>query len=146
MNKFDLQTEELLNTECYVIDFLPKQVPKSSDGQFFDVEYWFLNKRKDIYKDKFINIILKFMCYYHVSVFRGKWIDCPSPEFIEKEISGIMDNFSGDMNILFPEKNSMLTFSWDSLCLALYNPDEEMKYLAEQISLSEGMFFRKSPN
>ena len=29
--------EQLLNTPCHIIDFLPQQVPENSPGQFFAV-------------------------------------------------------------------------------------------------------------
>ena len=35
--------DELLEKPCYVIDFLPKRVSKTANGQFFDIEYYLLN-------------------------------------------------------------------------------------------------------
>ena len=59
MDNFDNRVNELLEKTCYVIDFLPEQVPKQSKGQFFDVEYYMLNSDKYIgIKDKFENVIL----------------------------------------------------------------------------------------
>ena len=33
----------LLEKPCYIIDFLPRQVPKDCGGQFFKVETYLLN-------------------------------------------------------------------------------------------------------
>lgn len=75
------RVEELLKKPFYVIDFLPEQVKPDTRGQFFDVECYLLNSDKHIFlKDKFVNIILKLMCYYHVSIQFDDWIDCPSPQ------------------------------------------------------------------
>ena len=38
--------DELLEKDCYIIDFLPETVSKDSNGQFFDVEDYWLNSQK----------------------------------------------------------------------------------------------------
>ena len=79
--------EELLEKLCYVIDFLPEQVKPSSRGQFFDVKCYLLNSDKHfLLKDKFVNIIIKLMCYYHVSIQLDDWIDRPSLQILEDAI------------------------------------------------------------
>ena len=35
--------DKLLETPCYIMDFLPKQVPMNCGGQFFEVETYLLN-------------------------------------------------------------------------------------------------------
>ena len=59
--------EELLETPCWIIDILPKQVPRGSDGQYFVVEEYFRDEpqRADI-KKKHVNVILKLNCYEDV--------------------------------------------------------------------------------
>ena len=93
--------DRLLETPCYIIDFIPQQVPKNCGGQYFKVENYFLN-HYDRYglRDRFIRIILKAMCYYPVSVYWGDWIEQPTPEQVVEIIDTIMENHSGDMNYL----------------------------------------------
>ena len=136
--------DRLLETQCYIIDFLPQQVIKDCGGQFFKVENYFLN-HYDLYglRDRFIRTILKAMCYYPVSVYWGEWIEQPSPEQVAEIIDTIMENHSGDMNMLFTSKDALLQFGWDCLNISIYNPDEEMCMLFEKIATSEGMFWRK---
>lgn len=137
--------DNLLQKECYIIDFFPKMVLKEHDGQFFDVEDYLLNSKKhNIIKNKFVNIILKLMCYYHISILWNDWIDKPSPEQIEYTISEIMKNHSGTLNCLFPNENMLLVFDWDCLHLSLYNAPKKTHNLFNQIALSEGLFFRLS--
>ena len=38
--------EELLETEYWIIDILPGQVPECSPGQFFEVEKYYLSKER----------------------------------------------------------------------------------------------------
>ena len=132
---------DLLEKQCYVIDFLPRQVPKDTDGQFFRIENYMLNNYERYgFSNRFIRIILKLMCYYRVIVHWGEWIEQPAPELIAEIVDTIMENHSGYMNMLLPDKNALLIFECDCLNLTLYNPDAELTELAEQLARSEGLF------
>lgn len=134
----------LLEMPCYIIDFLPKQVPKNAGGQFFQIENYLLNNYERYgLRDRFIRIVLKIMCYYRVSVHWGKWIEQPAPAMIADIIDTILGNHSGYMNMIFPDKDTLLVLDWDCLNLSIYNPDEEMRNLFEQIAHAEGMFWRR---
>lgn len=136
---------KLLEKDYYIVDFLPETVSRGSSGSFFDVEYYLLNSRKYyMIKDKFVSVIFKMMCYYHIAVLWNGWIDKPKPEIIENAITEIMVNHSGTLNCLFPDENMLLVFEWDCLNLSVYNPPEKVQRLFEQIAFSEGLFWRKS--
>ena len=136
---------KFLEKSCYIMDFLPKQVPVDYSEQFFEVETYLLNHYDWCgLRDRFVGVILKAMCYYPVSVQWGKWIKQPTPEQVIKIIDTILENHSGDINILFPSKDALLQFGWNSLNISIYNPDEEMCMLFEKIAISEGLFWRKS--
>lgn len=135
--------DNLLEKDCYLIDFFPEAVPIDSKGQFFDVEYFLLNSKKhSIIKDKFVSVILKLMCYYRISILWNDWIEQPKPELIENMVAEIMTNHSGTLNCLFPDENVLLVFDWDCLNLSVYDPSVEMQRLLGQIALSEGLFWR----
>ena len=137
--------DRLLEKPCYIIDFLPQQVSKDCGGQFFKVETYLLNHYERYgLRDRFIRILLKVMCYYPVSIHWGEWIEQPAPEQIAKIIDTIMENHSGDMNMVFTSKDALLQFGWDCLNISVYNPDDEMCALLEQLATSEGMFWRKA--
>ena len=137
--------DRLLETQCFIIDFLPEQVPEESGEQFFRIENYLLNNYERLgIKDRIIRIILKAMCYYPVSVFCGKWINQPSPEQVVEIIDTIMDHHSGDMNMIFTSKDVLLQFLGDCLNISIYNPDEEMCKRFEKIATSEGMFWREA--
>ena len=137
--------DRLLECPCYIIDFLPRQVPKDCGGQFFEVESYFL-KHAECYglQDRFIRIILKTMCYYPVSVYWGEWLEQPTPEQVVEIMDTIYAKHSGDMNMLITSKDVLIQFGSDCLNISIYNPDEEMCELLEQIVASEGMFWRKA--
>lgn len=135
--------DQLLETECYIMDFLPEQVSEDCGGQFFKVETYLLNHYDCCgLRDRFVGVILKAMCYYPVSVYWSGWIEQPSPEQMKEIIDTILDNHSGDVNVLFTSKNALLQFGWDCLNISIYNPDEEMCKLFEKIATSEGLFWR----
>jgi len=141
VNKID----ELLEKPCYVIDFLPKRVSKTAEGQFFDIEYYLLNSdRHNKIAEKFKSIIFKLMCYYHISILTDDWIDRPKPEVIDDAINKIMNYRSGTLNIIFPEENALLIFEWDCLNLSIYNPPKNMIEIMEKLASSEGLFFWQS--
>lgn len=145
MDKGTEKIDALLEKPCYIIDFLPEQVEPNNGGQFFDVEYYLLNSDKHIgLKDRFVSVILKLMCYYHVAILWSGWVDRPSPKMIEEAVCEIMENHSGTLNVLFVEKDALLVFDWDCLNLSVYNPSEKVQQLLEQIAFSEGLFWRKS--
>ena len=137
--------DELLENPCYIIDFLPIQVPKDCGGQFLEVEDYLINHYEQYgLKDRFIRFILKAICYYPVSVYWGEWIVQPSPEEIVEIMDVIAKEHSEDMNMLFTSKNVLLQFGGDSLYMSVYNPDKEMCLLFEKIAFSEGLFWRKA--
>ena len=136
------KVNELLEKPCNVIDFLPQRVPKNTAGHFFDVESYLLNsKKRHEMKSKYINVILKMMCYYRTSILWNGWKHHPKPADIEAAVSEIMENHSGTLNILFPDEDVLLVFEWDCLNFAVYNLPESMRELVEKIALSEGFFY-----
>ena len=135
----------LLEKPCFIMDYLPEQVKADNGGQFFDVEYYLLNSDKHIgLKDRFVAVILKLMCYYHVSILWNGWVDLPSPKMIEEAVCEIMGKHSGTLNVLFVEEEALLVFDWDCLNLSVYNPSEKAQSIMERIAFSEGLFWRKA--
>ncbi|MCI9169273.1 MAG: hypothetical protein HFH01_14160 [Dorea sp.] len=98
------------------------------------------NEKRHEMKNKYVNIILKLMCYCRASIFWNGWNDNPKPADIENAVSEIMENHSGTLNILFSDEDVLLVFEWDCLNLSVYNLSESMKKITEKIALSEGFF------
>lgn len=112
------------------------------DGQFFDVEYYLLNgPRYRLIKERFVNVILKLMCDYHITIQWNGWIDKPNPEVIENAVLEIMENHSGTLNCLFSNEDMLFVFDWDCLNVSVYNPPEKTHGIFKQIAFSEGLFW-----
>lgn len=145
MHDFTEMLDELLAKECYIIDFLPERVSEDRDGQFFDVEDYLLNSPKHtLIKDRFVSVILKLMCYYHIVVLWNEWVDKPNPKMIEKAIAEMVDCQAGTLNCLFPNEAMLLVFDGGCLNLSVYNPPQKTHELFRQIASSEGLFWRAS--
>lgn len=104
MSDYDRILNALLEKPSYVIDFLPRPVPKESQGQFFKVENYLLNNYERYgLRDRFIRVLLKLMCYERTIVQWGAWIEQPKPALVAEIVDTIMENHSGTMNMLLPD-------------------------------------------
>lgn len=124
--------EELLNKPYWIVDILPKQVPKDSPGQYFTIEDYFLKGQLAEIKQKHINVILKLNCYLDLSL-DGELN--PSPD---RTAAIMMEKY---VYIMISE--SMILSEPDDTHLTIFNPDESLLELVRPIALSEGMFVWK---
>ena len=130
---------KLLEAPCYVVDFLPEQVSKESNGQFFEVENFLLSHHEWYgLRDRFVRFILKVMCYYSVSIYQNGWIEEPSPEQMVEMLDSIIEEHSCDMNIMI--KDTLIQFGGDCLHMSVYNPEEEMCELLKQIRKKQHVY------
>ena len=129
--------DELLQTDYWIIDILPVQVPKDSPGQYFAVERYFLRKPHiRAIKQKHINVILKLNCYRDLSLDEEAVVN-PPPDVIAEAVNRRY------VCILIDE--SMIVSESDSTYLTLYNPDEQLLSLVNELSKGEGLFVWKTP-
>jgi hypothetical protein len=129
--------DELLQTEYWIIDILPVQVPKDSPGQYFAVERYFL-RRPHIraIKQKHINVILKLNCYRDLSLDEEAAVN-PPPDVIAEAVNR--------RYVCILIDDSMIVSEPDSTYLTLYNPDEQLLSLVMELSKGEGLFVWKTP-
>ena len=145
MNKQDILVNELLEKDCWVMDYLPRQVPAEAREGYFKVENYLLNHYEEFdLRKRFTAVVLKLLCYHKLTVHWGKWVEDPSPALIAEAIQTILDNHSGWLNILLQEEKALLVFEWDCLNLALYDPSPDLLELMEEIARSEGLFLWKA--
>ncbi len=124
--------EELLQTDYWVIDVLPKQVPAGSAGQYFAVEEFFLRGEwLGEIKRRHAGVILKLNCYRGVSLDEDPAVDPPPEQIAEAVRTRHVCVMIGD---------SMILSEPDDTCLTLYDPDEELLELVRAIAAGEGLF------
>lgn len=124
--------EELLEKPYWIIDILPKQVPKDSQGQYFAVEDFFLKEELSEIKKKHINVVLKLNCYMDITIDDDM---NPAPEQIRDTMLG------RDVYIMMGD--SMILSETDDTHLTLFNPDEGVLDMINVIASSEGLFVWK---
>ena len=140
--KCDDLTEELLERPFWVIDFLPRQVPAESSGQYFTVEEFLTRKPQleEMYS-RFAGLLLKLNCYYDLILSEGEgWRENPLPEELWKEIISCAEG--GYCNILFPAEAALITLSGGDLYMTLYDPSKELLETVKQVAGAEGLFVR----
>lgn len=121
--------EKLLQMPYWIIDILPKRVPKDSPGQYFAVEAYFLEEQISVIKQKHVNVILKLNCYMDITI-DGEVNPAPDriAERIHEQYAYIL---TGDALILSESDETYMT---------LFNPDEQMLELVKDIAALEGLF------
>ena len=124
----DEKIEELLGTPYWVIDILPKQVPKDSPGQYFTIEKYYLEKERFAgIKQKHIDLILKLNCYRELSLSEETAVN-PDPKHIAEEIrKRFLYVMLGD---------SMILSEPDNTCLTVFNPDDDLLPLWMQMKIN----------
>ena len=124
--------EELLEMPCWIIDILPKQVPRGSAGQYFVVEDYFRSdpQRTDI-KKKHVNLVLKLNCYEDVFLDEEEMPN-PSPSAIAEAMC--------ERRVIIRVGESLIVSEPDDTYMSLYNPDEQLLSLVEALATSEGLF------
>ena len=121
--------EELLEKPFWIIDILPKRVPKDSPGHYFTIENFFLKEQLSEIKKKHINVVLKLNCYMDITIDDEK---NPAPEKIK--------NIMLDRYIYIMFGDAMILSEPDDTHLTVFNPDDKTLELIKEISSSEGLF------
>lgn len=124
--------EELLEKPYWIIDILPKQVPKDSPGQYFAIEDFFLEEQLPEIKKKHINVILKLNCYMDITIDDEK---NPAPKQIRDTML--------DRYVYIMLGDTMILSEPDDTHLTVFNPNEGSLDLIKEISYSEGLFVWK---
>ena len=132
--------EQLLEKAFVVIDFLPEQVSEDKGNNFARTEAFFL-QHKDIIYRHFAYLIIKLSSYYDLIISDGvKIIEDFDPARLYDLF--LYSDSRTCLNILFREKDSLITFYGDDLYMTVYNADDSLLELLRQLSLSEQLFVR----
>jgi len=129
--------EELLQPPYWIIDILPKQVPKDSPGQYFAVEKYFLGAdRLAAIKQKHINLILKLNCYRDLAVCEEPEIN-PSPEKLADRMK--------EETVFFIMEEAVILSEPDDTHMTVFHPDEQLLELIKEVAAGEGLFVWQPP-
>ena len=138
---YDEIVEQLLETSCWVIDMLPKQVPQESRGQFFAVERYYLEEpRHGQLCHQLADVLLKLNCYHDLTVNHGcdEWVKNPEPATLVAWLTEALQN--GHLCALIDDGNALITASSGDTNLTLYNPSDDLLELLQQLASASGLF------
>ncbi len=124
--------DSLLESPYWIIDILPKQVPKDSPGQYFEIErYWLREPQLSAIKQKHIDLVLKLNCYADVSLDGWDTVDPPPERIAEEMRSRYTCVMIGDSMIVSQPDETWLTF---------YGEEGEIFELVKTIAAGEGLY------
>ncbi len=139
--EYDSLTERLLEEPCYVIDFLPRQVPAESGGQFFAVERFVMEERLSVLYERFAGLMVRLNCYYRmVTGDSGTWSEDLPPAELYARIAGC--GLTGTCLVLIPEQDSLVTLYGGDLYITVYHPSEELLETVRQLAAALGFLVR----
>ena len=123
--------EEALKAACWIIDILPKRVPRLSPGQYRAVEQYYL--KEPSIREKKVNLLLKLNCYYDFELQQeNRQIHNPAPEML----AGLVGREY--LNILVGQ--ALIVVDHTDTYMTVFNADDELMALIRQLADSEGLF------
>ena len=127
-----MKMEELLQAPYWIIDILPKQVPKGSPGQYFTIEKYFQQESMPVIRQKHARLILKLNCYREIELNGEK---NPKPDRLVQAIS--------DRETYLIIGSSLILSKPDDAHMTIFNPDTELLNLVTALASAEGLFVWK---
>ena len=139
---FDGIVERLLEAPYWVIDFLPRQVPKDSGGQFFAVEKYYLEgARYERLCHQFADVLLKLNCYYDICVGFGQeddWTTNPEPEKLMTMITELTPG--KPLYLMVEPADAMFVLDSDDTYWPVYNASPQLLQLLQQLVHGTGFY------
>lgn len=135
--------EWLLEKPYWVIDFLPRQVPQGSGGQFFAVERYYLQERHERLCGQFADVLLKLNCYHDLHVNHGEeWVKNPEPAILVEWLTDALKR--GHLCALIDDGTALITANGGDTHMTLYNPSPDLLNLVGQLTMAAGFFLWQS--
>lgn len=147
----DSVLESLLSKEYHIVDILPRQVAKYQDGQYFEIEKYYLEStRIRELRKKYADLLIKLNCYCDICVClirpseeeMGGWTVNPGPGVLEGALCD--ERFENcSLDVVIPVENALLTLSGSDTYMTVYNAGEDLLGLIKALALAEGLFLWK---
>ena len=144
-----MRIDELLEKTYWIVDILPKQVPKDSAGQYFAIEEYYLKEPQvSVLRQKLARIILKLNCYYDIYVindFDGEGIESairnPSPDDLNNMFVG--KYAINRICLLIGGIDTLIVSNKDDTYLTVYGPTAQLLNMIRLLAQAEGMYVWK---
>ena len=144
----DSVLEGLMTRDVRIVDILPKQVAKYQDGQYFEIEKYYLESpRIEALRRKYADLLIKLNCYCDICCCLvrtgeegyGGWTVNPAPGVLE---GGLADSRfdTCSLDVVIPVENVLCTFSGSDTYMTIYNASEDFEELIKALAGAEGLF------
>ena len=132
--------ERLLGEAYWIVDILPRQVPKDSAGQYFAVEQAFLRGRRGRkLREAYADLLLRLNCYVDFLVFgdgEETAVENPPPEELAKRIT----DGCGRVSVLLDAEDALIDLDGGDTYATVYHPDEELLGTIRSFAAACGLF------
>ena len=138
-------TESLLDTICYVIDFLPARVQEFT--KYSEIEEYYLQEQElKRFAEKIANVIVKMQCYHDFEVYCEKWYRKVPAMKLANMVKETIQGKNSFLNLLGREENMLITVSGQTLYMSIYNPTLGAIANLSMLANAEGLFMRRAEN
>ena len=143
-----MDIDELFEKPYWIVDILPEQVMKNSEGQYFAIEqYYLMEPQSSELRKKYANLVLKLNCYFDIIILDDYAPDSECGE-INPDPSKLVSCFVGEcaknsVCIFIRNENTLIVSNKDDTYLTVYNSGEHVLSLISSLAASEGLYVWK---
>ena len=140
-----MDIDELIEKPYWIVDILPEQVAKNSDGQYFAIEQYYLSEPQNSeLRKKYAGLILKLNCYHDIYVLNDFAEDSECGELNpdpNKLVSYIVGEYAkNSVRFFVRNENTLIVSNIDDTYLTIYNPSERALALIRRLAAAEGLY------
>jgi hypothetical protein len=143
-----MDIDELIEKPYWIVDILPKQVAKNSNGQYFAIEQYYLSEPQSLeLRKKYANLFLKLNCYFDILVLDdfAEDSECgklnPDPKSLVNCFVG--EHAKNSVRLLIRNENTLIVSNQDDTYMTVYNPSERVLALISTLAAAEGLYVWK---
>ena len=124
-----MDIEKLLEKPYWIVDILPKQVAKHSNGQYFAIEQYYLSEpQSSELRKKYAHLVLKLNCYYDILAL---------DDFAQGE------DAKNSVRIIIKNEDILIVSNKDDTYMTIYNPAECVLTMIQVLAAAEGLYVWK---
>ena len=143
-----MDIEKLLEKPYWIVDILPKQVAKHSNGQYFAIEQYYLSEAQSSeLRKKYAHLVLKLNCYYDILALDdfAQDSDCgelnPDPNKLVSYYVG--EDAKNSVRIIIKNEDILVVSNKDDTYMTIYNPAECVLTMIQVLAAAEGLYVWK---
>ena len=140
-----MDIDELIEKPYWVVDILPEQVSKNSDGQYFAIEMYYLSEpQSSELRKKYANLILKLNCYYDILALDDSAEDSECGE-LNPDPNELVNRFVGEyaknsVRLSIKNEDTLIVSNQEDTYMTVYHPTVRALALIRTLATAEGLY------